>query len=221
MPALAVALNNAAIVTVTTDGLDILDVQVSGDCIGPELASFRVSGGSYPDGQPSTYLIWQDEHPLQAGDTVSVTFLKEGLSSRPGQTIEQLYPDDPPEPTGPFAPPEQVLRELMQQPKKHDALHFRLVGPDGAVTNGATAPEEHGFGFSVSWISQRPERARLSLHTYTLQSLIDRTNGKYHAQGWLQFGQNVVFTVAPNSALLTDASTSPLRAQRGAAKRGR
>jgi hypothetical protein len=27
--------------------------------------------------------------------------------------------------------------------------------------------------------------------------------------------------MAPNSALLTDTSTSPLRAQRGAAKRGR
>jgi len=189
--------------------------------VGPELAILRVSGGSYPDGKPSTYLIWQDERPLQAGDTVSVSFLKEGVSSRSGQTIEELYPDDPPKPTGPFAPPEQVIRELMQQPTQHQALHFGLVSPDGNLAYGSTAPDEHGFGFSVSWISQRPERARLSSHTYTLQSLIDRTNGKYHSQGWLQFGQGVSFTVAPNSALLTDASTSPLRAQRGAAKRER
>jgi len=60
MAALAVALNDEPVVTVATDGIDILDVHVSGDCIGPELASLRVSGGAYPDGQPSTYLIWQD-----------------------------------------------------------------------------------------------------------------------------------------------------------------
>jgi hypothetical protein len=221
MPALAVALNNEPVVTVGTDGLDIVDVHVSGDRLGPELAILRASGGSHPDGKPSTYLIWQDECPLRAGDIVTVGFLKEGVSSRPGQTIEELYPDEPPKPTEPFAPPEQVIRELMQKPTQYQALHFRLVNADGTVTEGSTAPAEHGFGFSVSWISQRPERARLSLHTYTLQSLIDRTNSNYHSQGWLQFGQGVLFTVAPNNALLTDAYSSPLRARADAAKRER
>jgi hypothetical protein len=203
MAALAVALNDEPVVTVATDGIDILDVHVSGDCIGPELASLRVSGGAYPDGQPSTYLIWQDVRPLVAGDIVSVRFLEEGVSSRPGQTIEQLYPDEAPKPAGPFAPPEQVIRELMQQPKQHEALYFRLVGPDGTVTDACTTPEEHGYGFYVSWMSQQPKRARVSLRSYTLQSLIDRTKGNYHSRGELQFGQSVAFAVAPNSGLLT------------------
>ena len=211
MPAVTVALNDRPILTVSTDGLDLLDVQVSGDRIGPELASLRVCGGSYPDGKPSTYLIWQDETPLEAGDTVSVTFLKEGRSSREGQTIEQLYPNESPKPKGPFVPPEQMLRELMQMPKQHPALNFRIKGPDGTETGGTTTDEEPGFGFSVSWNSFRPESARVSLHTYTVQSLIDRQNGTYHARYRLQHGQGVVFTMAPNSTVERDARKSGAR----------
>jgi hypothetical protein len=211
MSAFAVELNDRPVVTVSTDGLDLLDVQISGDRIGPELANLRVSGGSYPDGKPSTYLIWQDETPLEAGDRVSVTFLKEGRPSRAGQTIEQLYPNESPKPKRPFAPPEQMIREAMQMPKQHQALSFRVVGPNGTETDGTTTEDEHGFGFSVSWTCLRPEWARVALHTYTLQSLVDRQNGTYHARRRLQHGQGVVFTMAPNSTVERDARKSGAR----------
>ena len=211
MPALAVSLNGQPVVTVSTDGLDLLDVRIAGDRLGPELASLSVSGGLYPEGKPSTYLIWQDDISLEAGDRVSVTFLREGQTSREGQTIEQLYPDGPPKPTRQFESPEHMLRELMQMPKQHQALSFRVTEPDGTETEGATTDEEHGFGFSVSWTSFRPDTSRVALHTYTVQSLLDKTNGTYHTNCRLQHGQGVVFTMAPNSTVERDARKSRAR----------
>jgi hypothetical protein len=114
------------------------------------------------------------------------------------------------------------VRELKQRPKAVESLAFEFTGPDDATVRADTAPSEHGYTFTVLWNSHRPERARASAHTYTLDSLITRENGKYHAETKLAFGQRAIFKVlAPNSALSTDASSSPLRAQRGAAKRGR
>ena len=50
MPALAVALNDESLATVSSDGLNLVDVRISGDRIGPELGIIRVTGGAYEDG---------------------------------------------------------------------------------------------------------------------------------------------------------------------------
>jgi len=222
MPALSVSLNGEPLVSVATDGYDVIDVGVSGDLLGPEHGSLRVSGGSYLEGQESRYLVWEDERILVPGDSVAVAFLAAGATSRRGKTIEELYPDEKPTGKETFAPAKQIVRELKQRPKAFDSLAFEFVGPDGAPVRARTTPQEHGFAFTVLWNSHRPERARASAHTYTLASLVTKKNGKYHAETKLGFGQQVTFKVlAPNSALLSDASTSPLRARRGAAKRGR
>lgn len=212
MPALAVTLNGEALVSVSMDGFDIMDVGVSGDLLGPEHATLRVSGGSYPQERESQYLIWEDERTLVPGDKVSVEFLASGTTSRSGKTIEELYPDEKPTQKAPFAPVEQVVRELKQRPKKFDSLAFEFEGPDGVGVRARTAPEEHGFAFTVLWNSHRPERARASAHTYTLESLITKENGKYHAEARLTYGQRVTLTVlAPNSTVERDARKSGAR----------
>ena len=222
MPALSVTLNGEQFVSVATDGFDVIDVGVSGDLLGPEHATLRISGGSHPDGQEFRYLIWEDQRTLVPGDSVSVVLLAEGFTSRAGKTIEELYPGEKPIQQEPFKLAEEMVRELKQRPKAFDSLAFEFTGPDGAIVRASTGPSEHGYGFTVLWNSHRPERARASAHTYTLDSLITKENGTYHAETRLAFGQRATFKVlAPNSALLTDASTSSLRAQHGAAKRGR
>jgi hypothetical protein len=222
MPALSVTLNGEHLVSVATDGFDVIDVSVSGDLLGPEHAILRVSGGSYPDGQKSQYLIWEGERVLVPGDSVGVVFLTSGATSRAGKSIEELYPGNKPGLKESFAPAEQMVRELKQRPKAFESLAFEFTGPDNATVRANTTPSEHGYAFTVLWNSHRPERARASAHTYTLDSLITKERGNYHAETKLAFGQGTTFKVlAPNSALLTDASTSPLRAQGGAAKRGR
>ena len=222
MPALSVTLNGEHLVSVATDGLDVIDVRVSGDLLGPEHGHLEISGGSHPNDQGFQYLIWEDERTLVPGDSVSVVFLAKGATSRRGKTIEELYPGKEPTRKEPFALVEAMVRELKQRPKAFESLTFEFTGPDGATVRASTGLTEHGYAFTVLWNSHRPERARASAHTYTLESLITKENGKYHAETKLAFDQRATFKVlAPNSALLTDTSTSLLRAQRGAAQRGR
>jgi hypothetical protein len=197
-------------------------VGVSGDLLGPEHATLRISGGSHPDGEDFQYLIWEDGRTLVPGDSVSVVFLAEGGTSRPGKTIEDLYPGEKPTDKEPFVLAENMVRDLKQRPKAFESQAFEFTGPDDAIVRASTGPGEHGYAFTVLSNSHRPERARASAHTYTLDSLITKENGKYHAETKLAFGQRATFKVlSPNSALLPHASTSPLRAQRGAAKRER
>lgn len=212
MPALSVTLNGEFLACVATDGMDVIDVCVSGALLGPEHATLRINGGSYADGQESQFLIWEDERTLVPGDAISVTFLADGANSRPGKTIEELYPDEKPTHQEPFAPSEQVVRELKQKPKVFESLAFEFIGSDGDSVRGKTAPEEHGFAFTVLWNSHRPQGARVSAHTYTLDSLIEKSGGKYHAEAKLEFGQRVTFKVlAPNSTVERDARKSGAR----------
>ena len=212
MPALSVKLNGEFLVRVATDGLDVFDVGVSGDLLGPEHATLRVSGGSFPEGQPSLYLLWENERTLVPGDTIEVAFLAEGNTSHPGKTIDQLYPDEEESPSEPLAPAEEVVRELKQRPKAFASLAFEFIGPDGSSVLSKTSPEEHGFAFSVLWNSQRPERARASAHTYSLDSLMTKEKGKYHGEAKLSFGERAAFKVlAPNSTVERDARKSGAR----------
>jgi hypothetical protein len=212
MPALSVALDEEHLLTVATDGFDVLDVGVSGDRLGPERATLRVSGGSYPEGRESQYLIWEDERALIPGDTLSVTFSAVGATSQRGKTIEELHPDKMPTDHKPFVPIEEVIQELKQRPTVFDALAFEFIGPDGRSVQAQTTAEEHGYSFTVLWNSHRPERARVSAHTYTLDSLVAKQNGKYHADAKLTFGQRVAFKVlAPNSTVERDARKNGAR----------
>jgi len=146
------------------------------------------------------------------GDTLSVTFLAAGATSQRGKTIDELHPDKMPTEHKPFAPIEEVIQELKLQPRAFDALAFEFIGPDGGRVQAQTTTEEHGYCFTVLWNSHRPERARVSAHTYTLDSLVAKENGKYHADAKLSFGQRVVFKVlAPNNTVERDARKSGAR----------
>jgi hypothetical protein len=201
MAALSVALNDQFLVSVATNGFDLVDVSVSGDVMGPKHAILRVSAGSYPEGQASTYLIWEDERHLMPGDMVSVHFRVDGTTSRPGKTIEELYVNEPElRPAEPFATPEQVVADLKKKPKCFPFLAFEFIAADGTRSQIETAPGEHGFGFTVLWDKFRPETVRAALHSYTLDSLITKQNGRYHANSRLAHGQGVSLVIrgAPN-----------------------
>jgi hypothetical protein len=190
-------LNGDPLATVSSDGLSLVDVNVSGDCVGPELAILRISGSAHDEERPKKYLIWEGERHLADGDEIRVTFLESEANSRPGKTIEELYPAETIS-SGETPPPEsleETIRELGQRPRLHERLTFLLTPPDGTNINGATRPDEHGFGFSVGWVWLHPERARVSLHTYTLKSLIDRSDMRDHARMHIEYGQSVTFRV--------------------------
>jgi hypothetical protein len=207
MPALTVTLNGQFLVSVGTEGFDIVDVGISGDVLGPQHATLRVSGGSYPAGRPSTYLIWDDERHLSPGDRVSVEFSATGSTSRPGRTIEELYRDEEPMTSPAPETPEKMVEELKRRPKHFSSLAFELLNAEGRSVRAETLPSEHGYGFTVLWDSWRPETARAAVHTYTLDSLITKEDGRYHSNARLSYGQGVTFIIreAPNSTVERDA----------------
>jgi hypothetical protein len=102
-----------------------------------------------------------------------------------------------------------VVQELKQRSKAFESLPFEVIGPDGNRVRAQTASAEHGYSFMVLWNSHRPERASVSTHTYTLDSLVTKERGRSHAEAKLIFGQRVSFKVlAPNSTVERGARKS-------------
>lgn len=205
MPALSVTLNGQFLVSVATEGLDLLDVNVGGDRIGPEPGHLDVTGGS------SEFLMWESRRPLSPNDRLIVAFAKDGTTSRPAQTSDDSDLDAADEPLEPFVPASEMLEMLGKQQKTFDFLECRLVAPDGSITTCRTTPQDHGFGFHVFWNSRQPDAARVSLHTYTLEGLASKQNGTYHVDLRLQFGERVIFELAPNHTVERDARNNGAR----------
>jgi hypothetical protein len=201
MAAITVELNSQRLVAVGTEGIDLIAVNIDGDRFGPDLAVLRVTGGTYPEGGESEYVIWQEDYPLSAGDRVSITFSDTGDTSKPAKTIDELYPDKEALPPSSYPSAKDMLAKLAQRPTLHEYLGFKVSRPDGTLVSGRTSAEEHGFGFSVLWNSRGTQRVRVGLHTYTLEGAANREGGIDHARFTLQRGETTVFVVPPNNTL--------------------
>lgn len=187
MPSLSVHVDGALLARVRTDSYEVLQVQVHGARIEEEFAMVEMSGGSYPEGKESTYHIWVNSVPLQAGQEVEVVFDADGETSHPGRTIDQLFPGE----TGnsqpeDFRPTSEMFEALRAKPILREGYSLTLFGPDGVVFDGHTDSTTHGFGFSVVWNSFYPERANLSLHSYTLDNLKQGTPFSDHVCEYIE-----------------------------------
>lgn len=193
MAALDISIDGIKVATVNTDGFNVVSVNIGGTLIDDELASMNLSGGSYPEDGHPTYLTWVCDRPLHTGEHITVSFLKNGASSHSGKTIEELFPDEPPSTQTDFTPTTEMFEKLRAKPKQREKFSFRLVSSSGASFVGATMPDEHGFGFTVLWNSFDPEEARVSLHSYTLDSLETRGPMNNHVEERIHYGASVEF----------------------------
>jgi hypothetical protein len=194
MPGLAVTLNGKELATVSTEGCNLLSVRVAGDLISEEFASLDVSGGLYGEGIKEPTLTWVNLIPLNPGDEVEVTFLQEAMTSHPGKTLDELYPEEE-RPMGPWEPLEKMFDDLAKEPRVRERFGFVITPPDGEPIRTATMPNDHSFGFSVSWAWNHPERARVSLSSASLEDISKRVGGTDHAEFKLQIGQGVKLRV--------------------------
>ena len=194
MPGLVVTLNGKLLVSVSTEDLNVLTVRVHGDVIGPGFASVELDGGHYGDVKNNKHLIWLNGREIDPGDEIDVEFAKETLTSEPGKTIEELYPDDDAQ-IEPWQSVEEVFKDLEKKPKVREQFAFRLVSPSGEVIDSCTEANDHGFGFSVLWDWTRPDIARVSLASSSLESIEKRQGGTEHARFRLQLCQSVKLRV--------------------------
>lgn len=172
MPAISVTLDGALLARVHTDGLHVLSVHVQATRVDETFAELEMHGGCYPETGESTHLIWISSMPLQPGQLVTVALHDEGDTTRPGKTIEELFPDEPdestPEDTKSMA---DVFAEIRRKPLLREGYGLSFVSSTGTSFSGRTQATDHGLGFPVVWNMHQPERARGSLHSYTLDSL--------------------------------------------------
>jgi hypothetical protein len=133
---------------------------------------------------------------LRPGQRINVVFVENGKSSHPGKAIEELFPDEPSITRTDFKPTAEMFEELRAKPKLREKFSFRLFSSSGASFVGESAPSEHGFGFTVLWNSFHPERATVSLHTYTLESLETRSSLNYLFEEKIAYGGSIELHVA-------------------------
>jgi hypothetical protein len=195
MPSLTVSLDGNVLATVCCNGYDVVSARVSGTRVEEEFAAVGVTGGRYPDDGASTYLTWVNEIALQLGQSITVGLLDGGATSHPGKTIEELFPYE--ERTSPvdFKPTQEMFEELRAKPNLRGNYVFQYHSTSGTLYSGSTTPEEHGFGFTVLWNSHRPERASVSLHSYTIDSIQHQTAMPDHVREYLQIGQSVTVEI--------------------------
>ncbi|MBX3678494.1 MAG: hypothetical protein KF853_15880 [Rhodocyclaceae bacterium] len=193
-PGLAISLNGKELVTISSDGFNILGVRVFGDRISPEFANLDISGGLYGEGEDQKHQIWEPDRVISPGDEIAVTLLEDSTTSSPGRTIDELYPEGK-EPHGPWQPIEQVFHDLAQRPLVRERFAFIVTPPSGPSIHAQTLPDDHSFGFSITWVWLHPEQARVSLSSNTLEGIAKREGGSTHAEFRLQYGQRVKFRV--------------------------
>lgn len=195
MPALSLYIDGIFVASVNTEGYDILDVRVHGTFIDKNIASLEFSGGAHPEGGASSYLTWVSDLPIKLKQVVKVVFLEKALTSHSGKTIEELFPDELDKEPIDFKPLPEAINEIRAKPKLRSSISFMAQSPKAGSIYGKTEPDMFGFGFGVLWNAWHPERASVSLHSYTLENLESRGPMNYILNEKISIGSEVQFEV--------------------------
>lgn len=188
MAGLLVTVNGTTLASVSNAGLNIIAVQVHGDVIGEEIATIEVFGGLYGHGDADKHLIWVSDHEISRDDEVEIAFGEKVSTSHPGKTIEELHPESGRQ-DGPGQSMDDLFEELSSRPRVREKFTFELVQPDGEMIRTSTDPTDYSFHFSAMWKWTKPDEARVSLSSNTLEKIGKREDGSNHAAFRLQFGQ--------------------------------
>ena len=195
MTGIKVAVNGKQLAAVASDGFNIITVQVHGDVKGEELATIDVFGGLYEGKEIDCHLIWVNDHEIKAGDEVEISFCESVETSHQGKTIEELHPETEQQ-IKPQQSMEEMFSEIANMPKLREGFRFELVSPSGEVAQSSTVPEEYSFHFSAMWRWVKPDEARVSLTSNTLDGIERQENGRKHVGYAMQYGQGVKFCVS-------------------------
>jgi hypothetical protein len=200
MPALAVSVDGEELATVATAGISMMRLGVHASRWGTDAAILDMSGGNYGDGA-SRHLTWIDLRPLKPGQVLKVACVADEQTNPAGKTFAELYPHEPPSTRTDFTPTEAMFEELRARPLLYDGYTFRLATSAGMEYTGHTREDEYGFSLSVLWTAlNRPECARFSLRSNTLEQLRTRAPARDHVRGDLWLGQSLRFQFAPSAS---------------------
>lgn len=198
MPALSVSVDGGELATVAINDVTMLNAGLAGQRWDQELASLRMDGGNYDAQDSQPYRIWINEVPITAGQVITVSSVADMPTRHAGKTIAELLPDEPPCEQTDFTPTSAMFEELSRRPMLRDGYGFKLTTSQGIEYSGHTEAGEYGFVLRVMWTSlHRPECARFSVSTNTVEQMRTRTPAREHVKGELFLGQSLRFQVWP------------------------
>ena len=195
MSGLRFLLNGHELASVSNRGRNIISAYVSGDVIGPELATAHLIGGYYGEPQETSHRIWIDGHVLKEDEEIEIQFVEETSTSGLGMSIEEHAEahanDDESEETA----DQDMYSWLARQPKVRERFSFELVTPSCDLIKSRTADEDFNFHFGVMWKWTNPDEASVQLSSTSLENMKQEIAGKTHSKFKLQLGQGVKLRV--------------------------
>lgn len=194
MAGLIVAINGTPLASVADAGLNILTVQVHGDVLGEEISALDVHGGLYGHGDADKHVIWVNGHEILVADEVEIAFRDQVSTSHPGKTIEELYPESSNQ-ESPEQSIEDLAKDLSKRPKLRDRFAFELLPPDGDMIRASTDIDDFSYHLSAMWNWKKPDQARVSLTSNSIEKIARREDGSRHAAFVLRFGEKFTFRV--------------------------
>ncbi|MDP5240954.1 hypothetical protein Q9Q94_15535 [Uliginosibacterium sp. 31-16] len=193
MPALSLSIDGITLATVSTDGLNVLNVRVGGTVIADALADLDMSGGAYPDGGESTHLIWIGNQTVQAGQVIKVTMLTDEPTIRAGKTIDEFFAEDEPAPPAEAKSTSKIFDDLRNTPKRRSGFSFRVESSAGKRVITSTRPGDFSFDFSVLWDSWSPDCAKVSVHSCSLDELEQNSPMHDFFRDRIRVGESIEF----------------------------
>jgi len=201
MPAFEISIDDQLIATVNTVGLLVFAVHLSGNLSDDELVSLHVRAmRDLPDGDPQAHCIFVSDTALQANQTLAIAMTATGVTNPQGKTIHELYPDDTEsvDENFDFKMTESQYLEARARPTYRSSLSFRYDATTGEMQEQTTPAGQDTFGFSVLWDWTRPESARVSIHSSSLENIRDRSVGVDYVRDKLEIGQRAAITMLPS-----------------------
>lgn len=195
MSGLRLFLNNRELASVSNRKRNIISAYVSGDLIGPELATAHLIGGYYGEPQDTSHRIWLDGLELKESDEIEIQFLKAVSTSGSGMSIEEHAEAHAKDKESEKVDDEDMHTWLAQQPKARERFSFELEMPGRDLIRLETGADDFYFQFGVMWKWTNPDEASVRLSSTSLENVKDQKAGVTHSKYKLHLGQGVKFRV--------------------------
>jgi hypothetical protein len=197
VPFLRISVDANLVAAVATEGRDFVTVLLGGTVVDDEYADLSVSAVASVSDQKPDHRTWIDQSPLIAGQCVEVELVEKATETGLGKSFDELYPNyNGSHMTAPIDKA-STIADIRKCPALRSGYKFAFTSSVGKVELFSTMTEDHGFSFNVLWTYRHPDRARVSLHSYTLAGIETDMPGHYFVRDTIGLGAGVKFRMVP------------------------
>ncbi len=189
MAGFIILLNGKELVAVSSEGLNILSVQVVGDVYGEELADINMTGGYYGSGDQDKHLTWIENKEVKKEDEIEIKFLEDVTTSYPGKTIEGLYPESK-KSEEEQEPMEDLFENIRNQPRFREKYSYTLT-PSYAIPLSSIISSDDYISLGAMWRSSWGDSANISVSSNTLEGVKNNQAGTRHSKLSLGYNQSI------------------------------